>query len=213
MEAFAKFAVVLALGLGVAQGARVAGKIAPDSRTEIQVDLPGPLHRHNISSRGEGCCTQTSVHHSATFQNVPALWEFHEWIKSKGIPGGSYPSEMKRRIELICKDRGVPVPEYIQVEGGRETLEILRAALATGRFPAVTYSRSPTGRYNGQRIAHMVNLAHLDTQYAAILDNNYPGDNAYEWMSVDQFLQTYTGGRSGWAVILLDSGPPPFPWN
>ena len=59
----------------------------------------------------------------------------------------------------------------------------------------------------------MVSLVHLDSQYACVLDNNYPGVDQYEWMSVDEFLRTFTGGRSGWAVVLLDGGPPPLPWN
>jgi len=198
-----------------AQKASVGGKIAPDGRTELQIDLPGQLHRANVSSRGQGCCTHTSTHHSAIFQNVPALQEFPKWVQSKGLPGGTYPEEMARRIAMICKDRGVAQPQYVQVTGGRETLDVIRAALASGRFPCVTYSFSPTGRYGGGRIAHMVNIVHLDDQYAAILDNNYiePRESSFEWMSVDQFLRTYTGGRAGWALILLHCGPPPLPWN
>jgi hypothetical protein len=208
----ASFFAVTTYSVSQDAGAVVGGKEAPNG-TEIQIDLPGKEHRKNISSQGQGCCTQTSMHHSAVYQNVPVLMEFHEWVKKKGLPGGSYPSEMKKRIAMIAKDRGLPEPNYIQVEGGRELLDVLKAACASGRMPGVTYSRSPTKRYGGGQISHMVSLVHLDDTHAAILDNNYPGDSQYEWMSVDEFVATFTGGRAGWAVILLDSGPPPLPWN
>ena len=45
------------------------------------------------------------------------------------------------------------------------------------------------------------------------LDNNFPGEDKYEWMTVDEFLHTFTAGRSGWAIVLLDAGPPLLPWN
>lgn len=59
------------------------------------------------------------------------------------------------------------------VEGS--DLERLKLACRTGRMPGVTYAFSPTGRYGGARIAHMVNLVHADDQWFAVLDNNYPG--------------------------------------
>jgi hypothetical protein len=99
------------------------------------------------------------------------------------------------------------------LEGGKETLDVLRTALKMGRMVSCTYSISPTGRYGGGRISHMVNLVHLDDKYAAILDNNYIGDTKYEWLTIDEFVKTYTGGRAGWAIVLLDPGPPNLPYN
>jgi hypothetical protein len=199
-------------------GASVGGKVAPDGKTELQTDLPGSLHRKNVASppgSNNGCCTHTSVHHCSLWQNVPALQEFPKWVQAKRLPGGTYPGEMDKRIAMICKDRGVPVPDYVQLQGGRELLDILRAALAGGRMIGVTYSFSPTGRYGGQKISHMVNLVHLDSSYAAVLDNNYiaPLEQAYEWLTVDEFVRTFTGGRAGWAIILLAAPPPPLPFN
>lgn len=199
-------------------GAVVGGNIAPDSKTEIHVDLPNNLHRANISSgppgtRPQGCCTHTSVHHAAVWQNVKPLQEFATWVKSKNLPGGTHPKMMDDRIKMICKEKGVPVPDYIALEGGKELLDVLKVALKSGRMVSVTYSFSPTGRYGGGRISHMVNLVHLDDRYAAILDNNHIGDTKYEWLSIDEFVRTFTGGRAGWAIILLDPGPPNLPWN
>src|SRR5438132_258415 len=132
---------------GTTYGASVSGPTAPDG-TEIQIDLPQNLQRRNTSSRGEGCCVFTSIHHAALWQDVPALQEFPKWLQSKGLPGGGYPGNVKSRITQICKERGLPEPEYIQVQG--RDLEILKLATKTGRLPAVTYSKSPTGRYSGQ---------------------------------------------------------------
>lgn len=191
-------------------GARVGGFDRPDGKT-IHCPLPGDQHRKNISSRGEGCCTQTSVNHSARWQNIPALIDFHEWVRQKGLPGGGYPERMAQRIPACSKDRGYPTPLFMQVENN--DLEILKLACKTGRMPGVTYSFSPTGRYNGGRISHMVSLVGADDDFFTVLDNNYVGEDAFEHMTPQEFLRTYSGGRTGWSVILLDPPPPPAPWN
>lgn len=191
--------------------ANVGGKTAKDG-TEIQVDLPGTQHLMNCGGSDKaGLCVFTSIAHSARWQRVELLENFRDWMKQ--YPGGGYPEKVTQKIAEIAKEKGVPPPAYIQIEGGREVLDTLRAALASGRMPGVTYSYSPSGRYYGKKIAHMVSLVHLDQKWACVLDNNFPGEDKYEWMSVEEFLRTFTGGRSGWAVVLLDPGPPPLPWN
>ncbi len=187
--------------------ASVGGKVLPDGK-EIQIDLPGELHRANTSSRGQGCCVFTSIHHSSLWQNVPALTEFPKWLIEKGLPGGGWPGGVKERITAICKERGVPEPAYIQVEG--PDLEILKLACKSGRMPAVTYSKSPTGRYGGGRISHMVTLVNATDTCFTVLDNNYIGTDKYEHMTPQEFSAAYA---PGWAVILLGNGPPPVPKN
>lgn len=191
---------------GASVEAKVAGPIAPDGTT-IHVDLPGDQHCHNVSSRGEGCCTQTSVNHSARWQNVPALINFHKWVQEKGLPGGGHPGRMAERIPACAKDRGYPTPDFVQVENCRD-FEVLKLACRSGRMPAVTYSKSPTGRYNGGRISHMVSMPHCDDKWIAILDNNYPGADKYEWMSPDE---ARSAGVLNWIVVLLSPPPPPPP--
>src|SRR5207253_893960 len=156
-----------------------------------------------------GLCVFTSIAHAARWQNVPLLTDFRDWMKSK--PGGGYPTKVEKMIARIAKEKNSAAPDYVQIEG--TDLEVLKLACRTGRMPAVTYSRSPTGRYGGQRIAHMVNLVHADDRHFVVLDNNYPGADRYEWLSPAEFAKTYTGGSSGWAVILLSPGPPPPPRN
>lgn len=207
-------------------GASIGGKIAPDGKTEIQIDLPGSQHLRNKGGndrtrnnprgepgKGSGLCVFTSIDHCARWANVTSLIDFRDWMTTK--PGGGWPQKVDTMIAQKCKELNVAPPEYIQLEGGRELLDILRAALASGRLVGVTYSYSPTGRYGGQKISHMVNLCHLDSQHAVILDNNYiePKEAAYEWLTIDEFVRTFTGGRAGWAFVLLDAGPPPLPFN
>lgn len=188
-------------------GALVAGPRHPDG-TEIACDYPGDRHRKNTASKGLGLCVFTSIHHAADWQAADVLLEFPRWLIERGIPGGGHPAKVAELIPRLCKERGAPVPDYLQIESN--DLEVLAAACAGGRMPCVTYAFSPTGRYSGRRIAHMVNLVHLDERWAVVLDNNHPGDAQYEWMGHADFLRAYSGGRTGWAVILLDP-PPPMP--
>lgn len=202
--------LILFLALAATAQGQVGGPIAPDG-TPIQIPLPGSLHQANISVRGAGCCVFRSLDHAARWANVPVLIHMPEWMKEKGIAGGGWPEKVNELIEKISSDRGLSKPEYIQIENSRD-LEVLRAATKSGRMISVTYSRSPTGRYGGNRIAHMVNAAHFDARNVAILDNNYPGADKYEWITPDQFLKICN--PSGyWAVILLTHGPPPPPKN
>lgn len=189
--------------------ASVGGNRAPDG-TEIHCDLPGSEHLKNKGGRdGAGLCVFTSIDHSARWQQVPQLIGFRDWMTKH--PGGGYPSKVTKMISQICKERGMLEPAYIQVEGA--DLEVLKRACVGGRMPGVTYCRSPTGRYGGQTIAHMVSLPHADAKNFCVLDNNYPGADQYEWMTPEEFRKTYTGGGGGWAVILLEPGPPPPPKN
>lgn len=190
-------------------GAKVGGRV--EGGTELQIDLPGQLHRKNTASHGLGLCVFTSIHHSAVWQDVAAFQEWPKWMIDKSIPGGGYPQKVADLAKKIAADRGLPEPDFLQVEGS--DLEILKLACSTGRMPGVTYSRSPTGRYGGQQIAHMVSLVHADDQHFVILDNNYIGDSNYEWLTPEEFKKSYTGLGGGWAVILLDNGPPPIPRN
>lgn len=199
------------LGASLLTSASVGGKLSPDGK-EIDVDLPDSQQMRNVGgSDGAGLCVYTSIAHAARWQNVEALEDFQKWMTK--YPGGGYPEKVTKKISEICKSKGLPEPRYIQVEGGKEMLDVMRAALKSGRMVSCTYSFSPSGRYGGGRISHMVNLVYLSETHACILDNNFPGTKALEWITVDEFLRTFTGGRAGWAVILLDPGPPPFPYT
>lgn len=185
----------------------IGGPRHPDG-TEIDCDLPGALHQKNTGgSDGAGLCVFASMRHSGRWQGDPVFEGLFDWMKAR--PGGGYPEKVSRMVEEFAREKGYPVPDYLQVES--TDLEILREACRAGRLPGVTYCSSPTGRYSGQRIAHMVSLVAAGDRHFTVLDNNYPGPEQYEWMSPDEFARAYTGGKSGWSVILLSPGPPPPP--
>jgi hypothetical protein len=206
MKRFSAFATVLALA-GAGWAASVNGPVAPDG-TEAACDLPRELQvRNRGGSDGAGLCVFASIKHSAVWQDVDALKNIFEYMFRR--PGGGYPEKVDRVIADIARSKGVPRPRYIQIQS--RDIDILKLACKTGRMPAVTYSFSPSGRYGGRRISHMVSLVHADGKWFAILDNNFPG--TIEWMTPQEFNRTYAGGGSGWAVILLDDPPPPPPFN
>ncbi len=218
--------MLLAAGLGLTNQAFGQAHVTKDpvanDGTPVQVDLPKVLMMKNTGGSdgprgpgsGSGLCVFTSINLAAELQNVLQLQEFQKWMTNH--PGGGYPSKVDKMIDLICKEKGYVKPDYLNLESN--DLEVLRLALRTGRMASVTYARSPTGRYGGKTIAHMVNI------YAAgagkgpdgkgwwcVQDNNFPG--TYEWMSESQFLTAYRGGRLGWCVILLRPSPPPVPFH
>lgn len=173
---------------------------------EITVDLPPAQHQANISVQGLGCCVFRSIDHAARYQHVDALVNMPEWMRDKNIAGGGWPEKVAQLIPRIARDRGLPVPEYLQHTGG--DLEFLKMALRTGRMVCVTYNGRDGVYYRGP-IAHMVNLVHLSDRWAVILDNNHPGK--YLWMTPREFESRWKGNGGGWAIVLLASPPPPVP--
>lgn len=199
-------------GVDFRAGAVISGPIFPDG-TEIQCDYPGDRHRRNTASHGLGLCVFTSIHHAADWQDIPTLLEMPKWLIDSGIPGGGYPSKVTQLIARLSKERGASVPDYFQIEASAdEAFPLLRAATRSGRMVCITYYRSPTGRYGGSRISHMVNLPHLCEKWAAVLDNNYPGADKYEVMSPAE-LRSAACGSDGrlWAIVFAAPGPPPVP--
>lgn len=198
--------LVSLIALGHSVGASVGGNRSPDG-VAAHCDLPTHQHlRNKGGSDKKGLCVFTSIDHSARWHNVPQLVGFRDWMTR--YPGGGYPEKVTAKIKEICRERGAPEPPYLQYVG--KDLEMLKLACQSGRMPGVTYRYSPTGRYNGERIWHMVTLVHADDRWFAVLDNNYPG--TIEWMTPREFEPVWVEG-GGWAFVLLDPGPPPPPKN
>lgn len=170
------------------------------------LDLPDSQHMRNRSGRGLGLCVFTSIELSARYQNVGELDGFQEWMTHR--VGGGWPEKVDDMIAKFCTEKGITPPQYVQHTGG--DVEFLKLALATGRYPAVTYN-GRDGKFYTMRVAHMVNLVHLDDKWAVIQDNNYP--QKFLWMSTNEFLERWRGGGGGWAVVLLGPPPSPIPTN
>lgn len=178
------------------------GRTSPDGAEEIQIDLPGTQQMKNTGGRdGAGLCVFTSIEHAGRWQNVDSILGLQQ--KMTREQGGGYPSKVEKMLAKYCDGA-----QYLQYEGSDPAL--IKLALTTGRMPSVTYGYSP--RYTG-KIAHMVNAAHLSEKWAAILDNNFPGENKYEWMTPAEFKKRWVSGGGGWAVVLLAPPPPPMPFN
>lgn len=196
-------------------GARVGGRRAPDG-TEVQVDLPGSQHLRNKGGSdsprgpgfGSGLCVFTSAEMASNWAGEEALKGFRDWMTRH--PGGGWPQKLDAMIARLCQERGKPVPDYVQVT--TLDLPLIRRALAGGHMVSITYTRSPTGRYGGMRVAHMVNLVHADDKWFAVLDNNHPGESQLEWMNEAEF-RSACATPSCWFVVFLRQGPPPIPRN
>ena len=179
------------------------GKTSPDGTEEIACDLPAAEKKKNVGGRdGAGLCVFTSIEYAARWQNELKLFNFQQQMRAE--LGGGYPEKVDKMIAKYG-----PGTRYLQYEGN--DLSILKAAIKTGRMPGVTYNGYDP-HYRGS-IAHMVSLAHISDKWAAITDNNFPGDSQFVWMSIDEFKRRWMGGRSGWAVVLLSPPPPPVPVN
>ena len=181
------------------------GLVSPDGTEEIMCNLPPSEKKHNVGGRdGAGLCVFTSIEYCARWSNCRDLFEFQKHMRSE--PGGGYPE----KVDAMMK-KYAPHVQYIQ--STTSDLSLLKDALASGRMVGVTYCGRDK-HYGGQSVPHMVTLAHLSDRWAAITDNNFPADNQVMWMSVPDFVSRWKGmDGTGWAVILLNPGPPPIPHN
>jgi hypothetical protein len=188
---------------------KIGGRTSPDGKEEIMLDLPGSEHMKNAGGMGprgpgsgSGLCVFTSIEMAGRWANEEALRGLQQ--KMTHEEGGGWPSKVDAILAKYAPD-----VRYVQYSGTDPS--ILKLALKTGRMPGVTYGYSP--RY-GSRISHMVNLVHFSDKWAAVLDNNFPGEDQYEWMRPDEFLYRWKlGDTKGWAVIPLAPPPPPIPLN
>ncbi len=214
-------ATALALALAAHAIDTVPRPVAPDG-TNATIDLPAARHVRNVGSRvdGLGLCVFTSVQQAADWHNVPQLLGFQRWMVKR--PGGGHPEKLDRELAAYCASQGRPTPAYVQHVGGDEAF--LDLAVKTGRMASITYAGAD-GFYPGA-VLHMVNLAHLDAERGAVIDNNRPGQ--WVWMTRRQLLNRWRGLTDagtpmvvrdgaqvfavggGWAVVLLAPPPPPY---
>jgi len=196
--------------LAVPLAAAVGGRTSPDG-VPLSVDYPGRRHLRNLEgSDGLGLCGYASNSMSMDWHNHREGRELLNWMTHR--PGGAYPAKFDKDMRDFWASKNQPVPKYMHYEG--KDLSVLDKAVSSGRMVAGTYYRSPTGRYGGKRIAHMVDWVHADGTRYCVLDNNFPGDAAYEWMTRDEAERTIKDGQGKmWLVIYSNPPPPPPPHN
>jgi len=188
---------------------RIGGFASPDGKEKMQCPLPGSQHQQNTGGiDGAGLCVYASERHSGRWQNDPLFDALFDYMKTQ--EGGSYPAKFAATVKSCAKLRGYPVPNYVQIQDN--DIEVLKLACKNGYMPGVTYGYSPTGRYGGRRISHMVSITHATDNWFAVLDNNYIGDKQFEWLKPTEFARSHTTGGTGWKIILLTVPPPPKPY-
>lgn len=185
------------------------------------VDLPPELHMRNTGgSDGAGLCVFTAAELAESrWAGGGSLAGFQRWMTRR--PGGGWPEKLAAMIREYCRETGRPVPRYVQHTGGDPAF--LDLAVRTRRMAAVTYAGADD--FYGGTIAHMVDLAHLDGETGAVIDNNRAG--SFVWAGRTQIVNRWKGlddaGRplrvwtrrgpvpvgGGWAVVFLGPPPPP----
>ncbi|MCX7666446.1 MAG: hypothetical protein N2112_12975 [Gemmataceae bacterium] len=174
---------------------------------EITCDLPLTEHLKNLAGiDGLGLCVFTSLELAARWQNETKLFGLRDYMTQ--LNGGGWPERVEEILARYTREKNLPPVEFVQHTGGE--IEFLQRALQTGRYPCVTYDGRDGQFYKG-RIAHMVNLAHLSSEWAVIQDNNHP--QKWLWMKPADFLARWRGTGGGWAIVLLKPSPPPIPVN
>jgi hypothetical protein len=124
--------------------------------------------------------------------------------------GGNYPRGVDEQLAEWYKLKRLPLPAYGQYEGTAPE-ETLRKCDANRWLVCGTYGRSP--RYPGP-IAHMVCFAKYSARLAAVLDNNFPGTDKYEWMEPAELVKRCKAtGQSAWLFYWKYPAPPLAPYN
>jgi len=177
---------------------------------ELACDLPAKDQMKNIGSTadGQGMCVMSSIEMAARWQGLEQVRGLRDWCARQ--PGGAYPGKVDQQIRAFCAMRKFTVPPYLQYEG-RDPQPILELCNRTGRMACMTYGYSP--RYGGA-IAHMTCCPKFGGHWAVCLDNNFPGDQTYEWMTLDELVRRVKHpSGSGWLFVWLAPPPPPAPHN
>jgi hypothetical protein len=177
----------------------------------ITCDLPGSQHIKNIGSKidGSGMCVFTSVEMAALHAGLEQMRGFRNWVADK-YAGGGWPDKVDKCLTAYFKEKNLPPIPYIQYEG-KNPEQILDLCEKTGRMAGITYGYSP--RY-GQAIQHMTNAVMFKNDYGVVLDNNFPGEDRYEWVTRAELIRrTIYPNRSAWVFVWLHQGPPPSPRN
>lgn len=186
--------------------------------TPITCDLPNDQQMRNIGSRIDraGMCVFTSIEHAARYQGIEDMRGWRDWC-AKNYRGGGYPEKVDKLLAAWWKHKGIaPIP-YLQFEG-KDPEQLMSIIDRTNRMASLTYGFGP--RYGVPYIAHMVNGILYGEKYATVLDNNFPFDNAYEWMGRAELIRRARLARdnrgriyegSAWVFVWLGPGSPPPP--
>lgn len=188
----------------------VAGRVSPDG-VPLECDYPADRWQKNLAGTdGAGLCVFASAAYAMDWHGIEEGRDLLQWMTSR--PGGGYPAKFDKVMSEYFGSKNRPVPKYVQMEG--TDVAFVRKAVSQGRIVCATYDHSPTGRYEGQRISHMVCVLHCDGERVAVADNNYVGTDQIEWLPFAEWQRCFLGrGGKGWAIAFDAPPPPPPPHN
>ncbi len=186
----------------------------------ITCDLPGSQQMKNIGSkiptidrRGNkeyaGLCVFTSIEMAARYAGLEQMRGFRDWVSTK-YEGGGWPEKVDEVLAAYFKEKNLHAIPYVQYEGKSPEI-ILDLCEKTGRMAGITYGYSP--RY-GTSIQHMTNSVMFRNDFGVVLDNNFPGEDKYEWITRKEFIRrTIHPNTTAWIFVWMHPGPPPSPKN
>jgi hypothetical protein len=191
----------LFLSLPLLAGEGVRNGDVHDGRA-VDCDVPESLRvRNTVGTNGMGLCVWASTQMMSNYLNTEELAGLFRFMQTQ--PGGGWPERVDEVMAKFAPDR-----KYRQYLG--PDLAFVQEGIDSGRPVAVTYGYGEL--YGNQTIAHMVLCVALDSERAAILDNNDPGH--IWWMPREEFKRRFGWPRgAGWAWYILAPPPPPVPHN
>jgi len=136
------------------------------------------------------------VDYLARLQGVPELVDWPEHMREDGIAGGAYPKKVEKLLERYA-------PGVTHWQDCSRSHALLAASVASERGCAVDYNGHDPHYAGG--IAHCVTLIAFseESDWVAIIDNNYPELDQIVWMSVAEFDKRW----GGWCYGLLAQTP------
>lgn len=184
--------------------------MSPDG-VAIECDYPSDRMEKNLAGTdGSGLCVFASASRAMDWHGIRSGHGMLHWMTSK--PGGGWPQKFDDMMREYFQEKEEQVPAYVQMDG--TDFDFVQKALASGKLVCCTYNYSPSGRYSGGRISHMVNVHHHDGQRVAIGDNNFVGADQYEWLTVEEWKKCAADSRGRtWAIAFDAPAPPPPPHN
>lgn len=177
----------------------------------LTVDLPGSQQFQNIGSKidGAGMCVFSSIEMAALACGLEQMRGWRNWCAEK-YRGGGWPEKVDQCLRDWFAYKNIPPIPYIQYEG-KDPATFMALCEKTRRPFGMTYGYSP--RY-GRTIYHMVTGVMFRSKYGVVLDNNFPGEDRYEWVERDELIRRimHPNGQA-WLFCWLPPAPPLSPRN
>ncbi len=177
----------------------------------LTVDLPGSQQFQNIGSKrdGAGMCVFSAIEMAGLACGLEQMRGWRNWCAEK-YAGGGWPEKVDVTLRDWFAYKSIPPIPYIQYEG-KDPAPFMDMCEKTRRPFGMTYGYSP--RY-GRSIQHMVTGVMFRDKYGVVLDNNFPGEDRYEWVERDEFVRrTIYPNRQAWLFCWLPPPPPLSPRN